>query len=162
MLVVILSQYWHWDSTVGSSFLPSTPGVVACSVILVADDMGGFCSWVLIMKQGIAPRKMWGLVQVFVLVSRRDCLCKVRAASSELWLQSSSKGRVTRFLSCLFVHLAKNTRSLTAEPVKVRVLWKTNVFCRSRNMYLGLWVHKWCYKTLYTFLKWYKTNTIYK
>lgn len=57
-------------------------------------------------------------VDVFVTVSRGDCLWKVSAASVELSLQPSSKQRAIQFLSVSLSTHAEDTRGPPPPPPK--------------------------------------------
>lgn len=74
-------------------------------------------------------------VDVFVTVSRGDCLWKVSAASVELSLQPSSKQRAIQFLSVSLSTHAEDTRGLAAAPPETfkcfMVVWFFCVSSRS-------------------------------
>lgn len=99
-------------STLGSSFLPSTPGVLGGgghgALFMGVDSF--------INQREIAARGRWGPVDVFVTVSRGDCLRKVSAASVELSLQPSSKERATQFSICLIVHSGQRHSGTHCSP----------------------------------------------
>lgn len=70
-------------------------------------------------------------VDVFVTVSRGDCLWKVSAASVELSLQPSSKQRAIQFLSVSLSTHAEDTRGLPHPPETFKCFMVVWFFCVS-------------------------------
>lgn len=87
-----------------------------------------------INQREIAAGVRWGggcggmAVDVFVTVSRGDCLWKVSAASVELSLQPSSKQRAIQFLSVSLSTHAEDTRGPPPPPRNVQVFHGGVVF----------------------------------